>query len=200
MQLSENDPNPPISPEELHPSEYYEYELAGVVVQVGTAEAGHYYSFIRDRENDGDKWYEFNDSTVRTFRAEELELQCFGGKQEVTEIDEYGYAFTSNMEQNRNAYLLIYERVKPVLHLDVSETPTEPMELLQVEVTEQKSAIPIMLATSFISRLRSAVREKDKSGGLISKAIPPRIYHTIWEDNMQFLFDRLTFYIFLFFM
>jgi len=40
--------------------ENYEYELIGVTVHTGTADGGHYYSFIRDRlnksESGQDKW------------------------------------------------------------------------------------------------------------------------------------------------
>lgn len=39
----------------------YEYELIGVTVHTGTADGGHYYSFIRDRlsrnEVGQDQWY-----------------------------------------------------------------------------------------------------------------------------------------------
>ena len=34
---------------EQKPSSYYEYDLVGVLVHSGTADAGHYYSFIKDR-------------------------------------------------------------------------------------------------------------------------------------------------------
>lgn len=38
----------------------YEYELIGVTVHTGTADGGHYYSFIRDKlhksESGQDKW------------------------------------------------------------------------------------------------------------------------------------------------
>jgi hypothetical protein len=34
------------------PKEYYEYQLVGVVVHVGTADSGHYYSFIRERSDE----------------------------------------------------------------------------------------------------------------------------------------------------
>lgn len=30
-----------------HPPEYYQYELSGILVHTGTADSGHYYSFIR---------------------------------------------------------------------------------------------------------------------------------------------------------
>ena len=46
----------PITPEQ----ECYEYELIGVTVHTGTADGGHYYSFIRDKmsksESGQDKW------------------------------------------------------------------------------------------------------------------------------------------------
>ena len=39
----------------------YEYELIGVTVHTGTADGGHYYSFIRDRINKNelghDRWF-----------------------------------------------------------------------------------------------------------------------------------------------
>jgi ubiquitin C-terminal hydrolase len=41
------------------------YELAGVLVHSGSAEAGHYYSYIKVKENG--KWYEFNDSRISEF-------------------------------------------------------------------------------------------------------------------------------------
>jgi len=31
-----------------HPTEYYNYELVGVVVHNGTADSGHYYSYIKE--------------------------------------------------------------------------------------------------------------------------------------------------------
>ncbi len=60
-----------------------EYELIGVTVHTGTADGGHYYSFIREREAPGsakDKWYLFNDAEVKPFDKTQLPAECFGGE------------------------------------------------------------------------------------------------------------------------
>ena len=92
--------------------EYYQYELKGINVHTGSADGGHYFSFInveRDgkdnimNENQDDKnnWLTFNDSHVSEFDTDKIPSECFGGSSE-------GYSF----ENCQNAYLLIYERKK----------------------------------------------------------------------------------------
>jgi hypothetical protein len=54
--------------------------LKGIVVHSGTADSGHYYSFIKDyKAENGEKWYEFNDNIVRDFDLADLANECFGG-------------------------------------------------------------------------------------------------------------------------
>ena len=74
---------------ETCPAEYYQYRLRGVVVHSGTAESGHYYSFIGTERG----WVEFNDTLVREFDLKDLPIEAFGGE-----------------ERTRNAYLLFYQR------------------------------------------------------------------------------------------
>lgn len=76
-------------------------------MHTGTADSGHYYSFIREHKDQGDeRWYEFNDHTVSDFDINELENECFGGEDGFT-----GQGMMQMRSQKwRNAYLVIYER------------------------------------------------------------------------------------------
>jgi ubiquitin carboxyl-terminal hydrolase 9/24 len=59
-----------------------EYELQGVVVHTGTMRYGHYYSFIHERGAPPDeRWFKFNDTCVSEFNANDLNRQCFGGRE-----------------------------------------------------------------------------------------------------------------------
>ena len=76
---------------ELAEDAYYDYRLKGVVVHVGRAEHGHYYSFVKD----GEDWIEFNDTLVSDVKVEVVKDKGFGKN-----VD----AVAST------AYLLVYER------------------------------------------------------------------------------------------
>ena len=64
----------------------YWYQLIGVVVHTGTAEGGHYYSFILDRSSPQgrDQWFLFNDAEVKPFDPAQIAAECFGGEMTVT--------------------------------------------------------------------------------------------------------------------
>ena len=79
--LSQDD----LNEDELHilkrkvPENYYHYKLKGIVVHYGTADQGHYYSFIQDREDKNSGWFEFNDAIVKDFEPNEIPEETFGG-------------------------------------------------------------------------------------------------------------------------
>jgi len=107
--------------------EYYQYELKGINVHTGSADGGHYFSFI-DTNREGkdnnmnenpenkNNWLIFNDSHVSIFDTDKIPSECYGGSNE-------GYSY----ENCQNAYLLIYERKKktPIkIILDEKEVKT----------------------------------------------------------------------------
>jgi hypothetical protein len=115
---------------------YYEYTLSGILVHTGMAEAGHYYSYIKDASS-GD-WLEFNDTAVRPFDIKDIPANCFGGSVWADVIDVktgktvrrgivYSLSLTYTLFEYilpllimvdyierqliNNAYMLIYDRV-----------------------------------------------------------------------------------------
>ncbi len=102
----------------LHPDAYYKYELRGIVVHSGTAFAGHYYSYIKDRSSSTigtAQWNHFDDTNVEPWDPATLENDCFGGKFRPE-------GATQEYDRPNSAYMLIYERIQPV---DEEETVKE---------------------------------------------------------------------------
>lgn len=92
----------------------FEYKLVGVNVHSGTANMGHYWSYINtnrgtdEKEGDtnwirteNDPWMEFNDSRVSDWDFKELEKQCYG--------NEPGSGFMGD-SYGTSGYMLFYER------------------------------------------------------------------------------------------
>jgi len=99
------------------------FELVGVLVHSGTAETGHYYSYIRlppGSEQDAGivKWAEFNDTEVTDFDPNRISEQCFGGTWEDSES-------RLRYPKPNSAYMLFYRRVvlSTALETTVSASP-----------------------------------------------------------------------------
>ncbi|RWS31314.1 hypothetical protein B4U80_00975 [Leptotrombidium deliense] len=94
-----------------------EYELIGVTVHTGTADGGHYYSFIREPDNNKgkDKWYMFNDAEVKLFDSNQIAAECFGGEMTSKTYDSVTDKFMDfSIEKTNSAYMLFYERLSKV--------------------------------------------------------------------------------------
>ena len=79
------------------------FALVGVLVHSGTAESGHYYSFIQERPSASvqqKKWVEFNDMDVSEFNPADMDALSFGGWHDV--------AFETRYAKLWNAYMLFY--------------------------------------------------------------------------------------------
>ena len=115
----------------------FEYKLVGVTVHSGTANAGHYWSYINTKrginepeENDpnwakteNDPWMEFNDSNVRDFNFEKIKEECYGGDGKGGNDDAWSFGGT----YGKSAYMLVYER-KAKKPLKILATPEEIAE------------------------------------------------------------------------
>ena len=80
------------------------FELTGVIVHAGTADSGHYYSYVRHRPSVKDKrasWVQFNDVDVTVFDPENMGDSCFGGIDLTT---------TFHWPKIYSAYMLFYQR------------------------------------------------------------------------------------------
>ena len=92
------------------------YRLRGIVVHSGQASGGHYYSFIRNKDNDGEfRWYKFDDGDVTEIKMddeEELKAQCYGGEY-MSEVFDPLVKRMSYRKQKRwwNAFMLFYTRL-----------------------------------------------------------------------------------------
>ncbi|KAK5577390.1 hypothetical protein RB653_002331 [Dictyostelium firmibasis] len=94
----------------LHPPSYYQYELAGILVHTGTADSGHYYSYIKEREPNCEgqprRWILFNDQATEVFNPEDISKACFGGYDQ----SDHGKGNFRGGPRVNNAYMLFYER------------------------------------------------------------------------------------------
>ena len=149
-----------------HPRSYYQYQLAGIVVHSGTAHAGHYYSFVRERLAGGKlgRWMMFNDSSVSPFKEDMIERETFGG------VETFKYAY-SNVTQShavtRNAFMLFYDRV-----------PAEPVGAPVADAATLLSAAstgPVRDASELATQLVTAHRSK-ASAQSVNAPLPAEFY------------------------
>ncbi|KAK5664214.1 hypothetical protein OQA88_430 [Cercophora sp. LCS_1] len=84
------------------------FELVGILVHSGTAETGHYYSYIRERPSSSEDpvWLEFNDDIVTSWDPAMMESSCFGGSDFRSHFDNSG----ANDGKTYSAYMLFYQR------------------------------------------------------------------------------------------
>lgn len=161
----------------------YEYKLVGVNMHSGSANAGHYWSYINTNrgidENDqnpdwlktsGDPWMEFNDSRVSDFQYNKLEEESFG-----EETSNSAWSFGGSY--GKSAYMLFYERRKKkgikilVPDEQVEEAKTQGIEVQKDEKTGENFKV--------VGYREGAENEK-----------PSDIYAKVFEDNSNVTFEN----------
>ncbi|KAM0264096.1 hypothetical protein ACHAQJ_000841 [Trichoderma viride] len=110
------------------------FELVGILVHSGTAESGHYYSYIRERTSTAGhpRWIEFNDDTVTQWDPRQMENHTFGGpgQQSTHDANPVGY------NKNYSAYMLFYQRSSSLIaEQQATSSITGAVTPLRVEAT-----------------------------------------------------------------
>ena len=148
------------------------YDLVGVLVHTGTAESGHYYSYIRDpRPRDmvpepKIQWFEFNDSDVKPWRVEDLDHWCFGGR----EVNFDPTYFPEPPVKSYSAYMLFYrKRREPINRFDMQLTVRSPSPNLKTEVHRSNDLFTRRYVlygddlTAFVAKLLNTMPQSDTS-------------------------------------
>ena len=152
-----------------YPEEYYTYSLRGVVVHMGEANSGHYYSYIKDTRT-GD-WFEFNDTMVTPFDPAEMDEKAFGG--EYTDDNKKYSRFRNLGWKQYNGYLLLYERNFYIETNKFMERVDNPGEDLS------------QFFNMRISRLESNVNEEDFQDDEVGNIVSVH-NETLWESKQIF--------------
>ncbi|KAH7825388.1 putative Ubiquitin carboxyl-terminal hydrolase family protein [Monocercomonoides exilis] len=113
------------SKDKLRPENYNKYRLQGIINHSGTANAGHFISFARERDAPH-QWHEFNDDRVRLLPSpavETLKAEAFGESflydtalidPEILKKKRLSLLSEADTVKPYSACILIYERKQPV--------------------------------------------------------------------------------------
>lgn len=90
-----------------------QYRLVGMLVHAGTADSGHYYSFVQERGTD--RWIHFNDTITEPFDPADIPRTCYGGVESVSQWDPQAQKTVQWLQSKQHsAYMLFYERIEEV--------------------------------------------------------------------------------------
>ena len=163
----------------------YEYKLVGVNVHSGTANAGHYWSYINtnrglDEDKDpnwmhteADPWMEFNDSRVSDWEFSELKQRTFGNEKGANNSSYFGSLGDS---YGTSAYMLFYERkVKKPLKILVEKDNVE---------AEKEKGTEVHFEEAKDEHFKLAPYRTAAEGEVAND-----IYKKVADDNMKFTFE-----------
>jgi ubiquitin carboxyl-terminal hydrolase 9/24 len=180
------DSEPEVLPEE---EDCFEYKLVGVVTHSGSANSGHYWSYINTLrgvdepdENDPnwantaqDKWMEFNDSTVRDFNFDRLKDETFGGETKSFSSSLWGFGGSTSYGQS--GYTLFYEkRKKNPIKIVVPKEQVETEKSQGTEVHEDEKN----------EEHYKLIDYRD----MVDDVQPNKLYTEVFEQNKKLEFEN----------
>ena len=148
--------------------EYYQYVLRGIVVHTGSANGGHYYSFIQERgdvgssssnagsppptgdsSEDEGRWLKMNDSVVTFFDPKDIPDEAFGGVEEAPVVQQPRgtHANKDGAQQQQQQQATVWERYRNayILFYDRVRKPVDIKKANQA-IAAQLSAAPVVAA------------------------------------------------------
>lgn len=180
------------------------YELVGVVVHSGQANAGHYYSYIKERRSDNQiqlgKWFKFNDTTIEEFVMNDamLEAECFGGTYKA-KVRDSSSSYPEIRQRYWNAYMLFYEKLEEAAR--TPRTPRKTPNKFSFRKSDRENTPGSGLKGSpssqgdhhhhrdSLSQLTQLV-DKGERHGLFLDKMPARIQQVVKEENLSFMHNR----------
>ena len=172
--------------EEAIQEDCFEYKLVGVNVHSGSANAGHYWSYINTArgfegkedndpkwpETENEPWMEFNDSTVKDFKFENLKDECYGDKPGIKTYNTMS-AWSLGTKYGKSGYMLFYERrkKKPIKIVVPKEEALDKTDLHHDPKTDEY--------IKFIDYRQSVDNEKAST-----------IFSQVLEDNTKYSFEN----------
>jgi len=177
-----------------YPLELYNYKLSGVLVHSGYAEGGHYYSFIKDREDEEgkDSWYEFNDEIVKEFDKTDLESECFGGEEKWSDMMGHSI-YIKNSEKHRNAYVLFYERISSEDIPYSEDESTGKQEAVQTDNTMKDEEVDDDYDIKMGSEKEGSITTDQKLTRKMTIKVPNEISQLVEEENRKYWQYRFMF-------
>lgn len=166
-----------------------EFDLYGVLVHSGSSYSGHFYAYLRP--NLGDKWYQFNDSTVSEVSEEEAIAKNFGS--ESTSYSAYMLIYTKESERKDIFKAVENDTIPPEIidaYFQLLEKEKEEESRLSIFSNEEQSTMNIYLhseKTTLIpnsrkNRLSFQFRDKDGISFSIGKSMSKRnLYSKVSE-------------------
>eukprot|EP01087_Luapelamoeba_hula_P010523 TRINITY_DN2786_c0_g2_i1.p2 TRINITY_DN2786_c0_g2~~TRINITY_DN2786_c0_g2_i1.p2 ORF type:complete len:2352 (-),score=229.36 TRINITY_DN2786_c0_g2_i1:29-7084(-) len=171
-----------------HPPSYYQYKLVGVLVHSGNHEAGHYYSFVKDRTDETGRWYLFDDKHVKpwTYSPSEMEEEWYGGEQAATG----SYAWPGQkVPRLKSAYMLFYQRVQPEEEEFPVPTPlSEALTQVSSYLIPNSQSAPVPGDGVDVT-----LPDKQALAKTLCSVVPTHILEQIWEENHNITFLRHLF-------
>eukprot|EP00057_Strongylocentrotus_purpuratus_P016370 XP_011670844.1 PREDICTED: ubiquitin carboxyl-terminal hydrolase 24-like [Strongylocentrotus purpuratus] len=178
------------------------YQLVGVVVHSGQANAGHYYSFIKDRGGTSmtnmskGKWFRFNDRHPgwRSSSCRMLALgQCFGGSFRSKSNETTGSYGPENRLRTWSGYMLFYEKMEGMRSPDPMARIGRKGYHGDIHGSMDGLSSPELSPTGDrMSELSALVHKGEKRGFFLDK-MPAPIQRQIEDENLQFLKNRAVY-------